>query len=59
MVAAEPNLAEAAKWAAKTTLSPQAWNPLRKGEVLMLVRVFLAQQQYVQAIQTLERFSRT
>ena len=54
---AQPNLAEAAKWAAKTTLSPQAWNPLRKGEVLMLVRVFLAQQQYAQAIETLERFS--
>ena len=54
---AQANLAEAAKWAAKTTLSPQAWNPLRKGEVLMLVRVFLAQQQYVQAIETLERFS--
>ena len=54
---AQPNLAEATKWAAKTTLSPQAWNPLRKGEVLMLVRVFLAQQQYAQAIETLERFS--
>jgi LuxR family maltose regulon positive regulatory protein len=54
---AQMNLAEAAKWAAQTTLSPEAWNPLRKGEVLMLVRVFLAQQQYAKAIETLERFS--
>jgi LuxR family maltose regulon positive regulatory protein len=54
---AQANLAEAAKWAAQTTLSPEAWNPLRKGEVLMLVRVSLAQQQYAQAIETLERFS--
>ncbi len=54
---AQGNLAEAAKWAAQTTLSPEAWNPLRKREVLMLVRVSLAQQQYAQAIETLERFS--
>jgi LuxR family maltose regulon positive regulatory protein len=54
---AQGNLAEAAKWAARTTLSPQAWNPLRKREVLMLVRVSLAQQQYAQAIETLESFS--
>ncbi len=54
---AQANLSEAAKWAAQTTLSPGAWNPLRKGEVLMLVRVSLAQQQYTQAIETLERFS--
>jgi LuxR family maltose regulon positive regulatory protein len=54
---AQANLAEAAKWAAQTTLSPEAWNPLRKGEVLMLVRVSLAQQQYAQAIETLESFS--
>jgi LuxR family maltose regulon positive regulatory protein len=53
---AQMNLVEAGKWAAQTTLSPEAWNPLRKGEVLMLERVFLAQQQYTQAIETLERF---
>jgi LuxR family maltose regulon positive regulatory protein len=53
---AQANLAETRKWAAQTTLSPEAWNPLRKGEVLMLVRVFLAQQQHTQAIETLERF---
>src|SRR5205807_10446803 len=54
---AQGNLAEAAKWAARTTFSPQAWNPLRKREVLMLVRVSLAQQQYAKAIETLESFS--
>lgn len=54
---AQGNLAEAAKWAAQTTLSPQVWNPLRKSEVLTLVRVYLAQQKSAQAIETLERFS--
>src|SRR6266516_599184 len=54
---AQGNLAEAAKWAAQTTLSPQAWNPLRKREVLTLVRVSLAQQKSAQAIEMLERFS--
>jgi LuxR family transcriptional regulator, maltose regulon positive regulatory protein len=54
---AQVNLAEATKLAAQTTLSPEAWNPLRKGEVMMLVRVYLAQQQYAKAIETLERFS--
>src|SRR5260370_34944251 len=51
---AEANLAEASNWAAQTMFSPKAWNPLRKGEVLMLVRVFLAQQQYTRAVETLE-----
>jgi LuxR family maltose regulon positive regulatory protein len=54
---AQGKLAEAGKWAAQTTLAPQAWNPLRKREVLMLVRVALAQQKPSQAIETLERFS--
>jgi ATP/maltotriose-dependent transcriptional regulator MalT len=54
---AQGKLAEAAQWAAQTTLSPQAWNPLRKREVLMLARVSLAQQKSAQAIETLERFS--
>jgi LuxR family maltose regulon positive regulatory protein len=54
---AQENLTDAAKWAAQTTLSPEAWNPLRKGEVLMLIRVSLAQQKYPQAVETLERFS--
>lgn len=52
------NLAEAEAWVAQTTLSPDAWDPLRKRAVLMLVRVALAQQQYTQAVKTLERWSR-
>lgn len=54
---AEANRAEAARWAAQTSLAPEAWNPLRKGEALMLVRVCLAEQKYAQAVETLERFS--
>jgi ATP/maltotriose-dependent transcriptional regulator MalT len=54
---AQGNLVEAEKWAAQTTLSPGAWNPLRKGEVLMLVRALLAQQRYSQALERLERES--
>ena len=53
---AQGNLAEASNWAAQTSLSPEAWDPLRKWEVLLLVRVSLAQQQYAQAVETLERF---
>ncbi|HEX6554717.1 MAG TPA: LuxR C-terminal-related transcriptional regulator [Ktedonobacteraceae bacterium] len=53
---AQGNLVEASNWAAQTTLSPQAWDPLRKWEVLLLVRVLLAQQQYARAVETLERF---
>ncbi len=53
---AQGNLAEASNWAAQTTLSPEAWDPLHKWEVLLLVRVALAQQQYARAVETLERF---
>ena len=53
---ASRNLTEASHWAAQTSLSPEAWDPLRKWEVLLLVRVFLAQQQYARAVETLERF---
>ena len=38
---AQGNLAEASNWAAQTTLSPQNWDPLRKWEVLLLVRVLV------------------
>jgi LuxR family maltose regulon positive regulatory protein len=54
---AQGNLAEASTWAARTTLSPEAWDPLRKWEVLLLARVALAQQQPAQAVQILERFN--
>ncbi len=53
---AQGKLAEASTWAAQTMLSPQNWDPLRKWEVLLLVRISLAQQQYAQAVETLERF---
>ena len=53
---AQGNLAEASDWAAQTTLSPQDWDPLRKWEVLLLVRVLLAQQKSARAVETLERF---
>jgi hypothetical protein len=35
---------------------PAAWDPLRKKEVLMLVRVKLAQEHYLDALETLDRF---
>jgi ATP/maltotriose-dependent transcriptional regulator MalT len=54
---AEANLAQASEWAAQTTFSPETWDPLHRWEVLMLVRVSLAQQQYTQAVETLECFS--
>jgi LuxR family maltose regulon positive regulatory protein len=54
---AQNNLAQANTWAVQTTLSPQAWDPLRKWEVLLLARVALAEQQYARAVETLERFS--
>ena len=53
---ARGNLAEAVAWAMQTTFSPDTWNPLRRWELLMLVRVFIAQQHYNQAVEILERF---
>src|SRR6266487_1125023 len=53
---AQGNLAEASNWATQNTISPESWDPLRKWEVLLLVRVLLAQQKYAQAVETLERF---
>jgi LuxR family transcriptional regulator, maltose regulon positive regulatory protein len=54
---AQGNLAEASNWTAQTTLFLEAWDPLRKWEVLLLARVALAQQKSAQAVETLERFS--
>ena len=51
------NLAQASAWAAQAVFHPEAWNPWRKGELLMLLRVLLTQQQYSQADETLSRFS--
>jgi LuxR family transcriptional regulator, maltose regulon positive regulatory protein len=55
---AEAKLVEASEWAAQTTLSPDGWDPARRWEVLVLVRVSLAQQQYVRAVEILESFRR-
>ncbi len=54
---AQGNLTEASAWAARTTLSSQDWDPLRKWEVLLLARVALAQQKPSQSVEMLERFS--
>lgn len=48
---------QAARWAAQASFSQDTWENERQGELLMLVRVFLAQQQYHAARETLERFS--
>jgi ATP/maltotriose-dependent transcriptional regulator MalT len=55
---AQNNLSEANNWAKQIALSPEEWDPVHKWEVLLVVRVLLAQQQYAQAVETLERFSR-
>jgi LuxR family transcriptional regulator, maltose regulon positive regulatory protein len=53
---AEENLAEVSAWATQTTFSPETWNPLYRWQVLMRVRVLLAEQQYTQAVEQLEHF---
>jgi len=50
------NLVQVSTWAAQTTLSQHDRDPLRKWEVLLLVRVLLAQQQYARAVEMLEHF---
>jgi ATP/maltotriose-dependent transcriptional regulator MalT len=52
----EANLARVSEWATQTTLSPDDWNPVHRWEVLTLVRVYLVQQQYARAVETLESF---
>jgi LuxR family transcriptional regulator, maltose regulon positive regulatory protein len=47
----------ASNWAAHVVFSPEAWDPNRRREFLQLIRVYLAQQQYTQALEALERFS--
>jgi len=54
---AQGNLAEASEWAAQAMDSLDTWDPLRKREMLLLVRVSLAQQNAAQAIEMLERWS--
>jgi LuxR family maltose regulon positive regulatory protein len=54
---ARGDLVEASEWADQAMFSVDAWDPLRKGEMLVLVRVSLAQQKSAQAIEMLERWS--
>jgi LuxR family transcriptional regulator, maltose regulon positive regulatory protein len=53
---AQGNLAEASAWADQARDSLDIWYPLRKGEILMLVHVSLAQQHAAQAIKVLDGF---
>ncbi len=52
------DLDQASDWAQRVAFSPQTWNPNHIGAFLMQVRVSLAQQQYPQAIEALEGWSR-
>jgi LuxR family maltose regulon positive regulatory protein len=47
----------ASNWAEHVVFSPETWDPNRGAEFLMRIRVYLAQQQYKQALAALERFS--
>jgi LuxR family maltose regulon positive regulatory protein len=51
------DLEAASNWAEQVVFSSEAWNPNRQREFLMLIRVYLAQQQYTLALEALERFS--
>ncbi|MGO8949331.1 MAG: LuxR C-terminal-related transcriptional regulator [Ktedonobacterales bacterium] len=51
------DLDAASHWAEHVVFFPETWDPNHKGAVLMQIRVSLAQQQYTQALQALERFS--
>jgi LuxR family maltose regulon positive regulatory protein len=51
------NLAAAGTWAKQVVFSLETWDPYREGEFLMLIRVYLAQQQYAQALAALSGFS--
>jgi LuxR family maltose regulon positive regulatory protein len=54
---AQGNLAEVSAWAARAMDSLGTWDPLRKREMVLLVRVSLAQQHAAQAIEMLEGWS--
>ena len=53
---AQGRLTTASAWAANAIASLVTWDPLRTWEVLLVVRVALAQQHYVRAVELLERF---
>ncbi len=48
---------EADEWAAHVAFHLDDWEPHRAEEFLALIRVYLAQQKYTQAVEVLERFS--
>ena len=50
------NLEAARSWADQVVFSQHTWNPNHKEVFLMWIRVFLAQQQYTQALDWLEQF---
>src|SRR3989440_3520089 len=54
---ARGDLAGGSEGATQAMYSVDAWDPLRKGDMLMLVRVSLAQHKYAQAIEMLEHWS--
>jgi LuxR family maltose regulon positive regulatory protein len=54
---AEGNLDQAHMWAAHYTFEEEIWSPLQKEELVMLVRVLLQEQRFIQAEETLRRFS--
>ena len=49
--------AAVARWAESTEFLEQQWNPVRKGEFLMLMHVYLAQRRYSEVYAQLERFA--
>ncbi|HZR43598.1 MAG TPA: LuxR C-terminal-related transcriptional regulator, partial [Ktedonobacteraceae bacterium] len=49
-------MAEAGNWAAHVIFHLDQWEPHRAEEVLALIRVYLAQAEYKQAVEILERF---
>ncbi len=51
------NLHAAGEWAARVVFDPDAWDPNRSREFLILVRVYLAQHHYTEARVALERFN--
>ena len=51
------DLDAARRWAEQAVFSPEAWDRYHKGAVLMRVRVYLAQQQYTQALEVLDGWS--
>ncbi len=53
---ATDDMAAAHQWAPQVDASVETWHPNRNVELLLLIRVYLAQQQYTTALTLLERF---